>query len=96
VDRKLNHSAVFHTGGYCLVDSTAQYIYGSDGTVSETGVHSEGLRCVVVLIGAYDLVTGQPIFGCVNQPFVQVDPTSNKYVPGFCLSFILNMNLFSL
>ena len=63
-----------------LTDSTAEYINASDGTVSETGIHSRGLRCVTVLIGAYDLDTGRPLFGCVNQPFVHFDPQSNKYI----------------
>jgi len=61
-------------------DSTAEYISALDGTVSATGIHSRGLRCVTVLIGAYDLVTGRPLFGCINQPFVHFDPQTNKYI----------------
>ena len=62
-----------------MIDSTAEYISALDGSVSATGIHSSGLRCVTVLIGAYDLATGCPLFGCANQPFVHFDPQSNKY-----------------
>jgi Inositol monophosphatase family len=60
-------------------DATYQYIEGGDGTVSDIGVVSDGLRCVTVLIGAYDLQTGRPIIGCVNQPFSTQDPVSRRY-----------------
>jgi len=63
-----------------MLDSTAEYINALDGTVSVTGIHSNGLRCVTVLVGVYDLATGRPLFGCVNQPFVHFDAQSNKYV----------------
>jgi inositol polyphosphate 1-phosphatase len=61
------------------IDATAQYINAKSGSISETGVHSEGLRCVTVLIGMYDRATGQPIFGCINQPFVQLDTDSQRW-----------------
>jgi len=62
-----------------MTDSTAEYITALEGSVSTTGIHSSGLRCVTVLIGAYDLTTGCPLFGCANQPFVHFDPQSNRY-----------------
>jgi len=62
-----------------LADSTAEYISALEGTVSASGIHSNGLRCVTVLIGAYDLMTGCPLFGCANQPFVHFGPQCNKY-----------------
>jgi len=62
-----------------LVDATGEYISAADGSISVTGVHSNGLRCVTVLIGAYDLATGRPLFGCANQPFVHFDPQCKKY-----------------
>jgi len=61
-----------------LVDATAQYISAVDGSISVTGIHSSGLRCVAVLIGVYDLATGRPLFGCANQPFVRFEPQSNQ------------------
>jgi hypothetical protein len=59
-----------------LTDGTAQYIEAADGIVSAQGVHNEGLRCVAVLIGAYDMKNGRPIVGCVNQPFVHLNPAT--------------------
>lgn len=57
------------------IDSTAEYINGTkdkdcqdcqdDSQTFSTG----GLKCVTVLIGVYDLETGDAIMGIVNQPF---------------------------
>lgn len=56
------------------VDATAQYIEGRCTGVSPTGIHSDGLHCVVVLIGVYSVTTGLPLAGVINQPFaVQTD-----------------------
>jgi len=66
---------------FVFIDSTAQYIQGgNDLDPSLTGIHNEGLRCVVVLIGAYDLLTGLPVAGVVNQPFVQQHPSNGRSV----------------
>jgi len=71
-----------------FVDSTAEYISALDGNVSVSGIHSCGLRCVTVLIGVYDLASGCPLFGCVNQPFVRFDPQSNKYAIQYMSSIV--------
>lgn len=50
------------------IDSTAQYIQGEVGIVTDSLV-SEGLQCVVVLIGVYNKKSGLPLIGVTNQPF---------------------------
>lgn len=50
-------------------DSTAQYIQGQKSKPDEHGVVYEGLQCVTVLIGVYQVDTGLPIAGVVFQPF---------------------------
>ena len=44
------------------------------------GIHSEGLQCVTVLIGAYDIASGHPVIGVINQPFATQDLISQRYV----------------
>lgn len=51
------------------IDSTADYINGSEKVDEVTGVHMSGLRCVTVLIGVFLKSTGIPIVGVINQPF---------------------------
>ncbi|XP_021922841.1 inositol polyphosphate 1-phosphatase isoform X3 [Zootermopsis nevadensis] len=51
------------------IDSTSEYISGEDLKLSVGDMYQSGLRCVTVLIGVFDRVTGQPILGIVNQPF---------------------------
>ena len=59
-------------------DATAEYIHGKSSSISPSGVHREGLRCVVVLIGVYDIRTGLPVAGVLNQPFVTQDPATQR------------------
>ncbi len=61
-------------------DSTAQYIHGYESVQCDGGIYKEGLQCVVVLIGAYNLHTGQPIVGVLNQPFSYQNPQTKEYV----------------
>ncbi|XP_062383376.1 inositol polyphosphate 1-phosphatase-like [Sardina pilchardus] len=55
------------------IDSTLQYIKGISNSVPEDSIYSRGLQCVTVLIGAYDLQTGEPLMGVINQPFAEMD-----------------------
>lgn len=57
-----------------LSDSTHQYIQGSADVEPNDGVFPRGLQCVTILIGAYDLQTGLPLMGVINQPFVSKNP----------------------
>lgn len=61
-------------------DSTAEYISGIEETRREISI--SGLRCVTVLIGAFNQETGEPIMGVVNQPFVHQN--SNGTWSGCC------------
>lgn len=54
-------------------DSTYQYIKGSADVVPTHGVFPTGLQCVTILIGVYDVQTGEPLMGVINQPFVSQD-----------------------
>ena len=38
---------------------------------------SNGLQVVTVLIGVYNLKTGQPVIGVINQPFAEHNPQTN-------------------
>ncbi|XP_008584996.1 PREDICTED: inositol polyphosphate 1-phosphatase, partial [Galeopterus variegatus] len=53
--------------------STYQYIKGSADIKSIQGIFPCGLQCVTILIGVYDIQTGVPLMGVINQPFVSQD-----------------------
>ncbi|KAG3274884.1 inositol polyphosphate-1-phosphatase, transcript variant X1 [Ictidomys tridecemlineatus] len=55
------------------IDSTYQYIKGSADIQSNQGIFPSGLQCVTILIGVYDIHTGVPLMGVINQPFVSQD-----------------------
>ncbi|XP_054418398.1 inositol polyphosphate 1-phosphatase isoform X2 [Pteronotus mesoamericanus] len=55
------------------IDSTYQYIKGSADTESNQGVFPSGLQCVTILIGVYNIQTGVPLMGVINQPFATRD-----------------------
>ncbi|KAI4457879.1 (2')5'-bisphosphate nucleotidase 1 [Holotrichia oblita] len=52
------------------IDSTSEYINGFEKKEGN-GIYLSGLRCVTVLIGAYDKSTGKPVIGVINQPFYE-------------------------
>ncbi|XP_033106261.1 inositol polyphosphate 1-phosphatase-like [Anneissia japonica] len=70
------------------IDGTAEYIRGGVEEPSPDGIYQNGLPCAVILIGAFLRQTGEPIFGVINQPFSQLDKTSNiwsgRHLWGFC------------
>jgi hypothetical protein len=53
----------------CYSDSTSEYISGEEVKLSVGDIYKSGLRCVTVLIGVFNRVSGQPLLGVVNQPF---------------------------
>ncbi|XP_037705692.1 inositol polyphosphate 1-phosphatase [Choloepus didactylus] len=55
------------------IDSTYQYIKGSANVKPNHGIFPCGLQCVTILIGVYDIQTGVPLMGVINQPFVSQD-----------------------
>lgn len=61
------------------IDSTYQYIKGSADIKSNQGIFPTGLQCVTILIGVYDLQTGVPLMGVINQPFVSQDPKTLRW-----------------
>lgn len=61
------------------IDSTHQYIQGSADVEPSHGVFPRGLPCVTILIGVYDLQTGLPLMGVINQPFVSQDPVTGRW-----------------
>ena len=68
-------------------DATNEYIKGSEdfdkmcheNLEEEDQVWSAGLHCVTVLIGAFDVITGQPLIGVINQPFWKYDAGKGKW-----------------
>lgn len=61
------------------IDSTYQYIKGSANVKSNQGVFPSGLQCVTILIGVYDLQTGLPLMGVINQPFASQNLTTLRW-----------------
>ncbi|XP_004674900.1 PREDICTED: inositol polyphosphate 1-phosphatase [Condylura cristata] len=61
------------------IDSTYQYIKGSADIKSNQGIFPSGLQCVTILIGVYELQTGVPLMGVINQPFVSQDPNTLRW-----------------
>jgi inositol polyphosphate 1-phosphatase len=53
------------------IDNTGAYVAGCTGTLTKTGVYSNGLQCITVIIGVFDRSTGMPVVGVLNQPFHQ-------------------------
>ncbi|CAG9863153.1 unnamed protein product [Phyllotreta striolata] len=54
------------------IDCTAEYVHGSPGRRKQN-IHVNGLKCVTVLIGAYNKITGLPVMGVINRPFLDED-----------------------
>lgn len=78
------------------IDSTAQYIQGQVGERTDTGLVTEGLQCVAVLIGVYDKLTGLPMIGVANQPFDMLDDKGKwmgKTTWGVCIGDIKQNSL---
>ncbi|XP_006864109.1 PREDICTED: inositol polyphosphate 1-phosphatase [Chrysochloris asiatica] len=61
------------------IDSTYQYIKGSVDIKPNQGIFPSGLQCVTILIGVYDLQTGLPLMGVINQPFVSQDSNTLRW-----------------
>ncbi|XP_054977291.1 inositol polyphosphate 1-phosphatase [Sorex araneus] len=61
------------------IDSTYQYIKGSADIKSNQGIFPSGLQCVTILIGVYDVQTGIPLMGVINQPFLSQDRETNRW-----------------
>ncbi|XP_038171356.1 inositol polyphosphate 1-phosphatase [Arvicola amphibius] len=61
------------------IDSTYQYIKGSANVKSNQGVFPSGLQCVTILIGVYDIQTGVPLMGVINQPFASQNLTTLRW-----------------
>ncbi|XP_041120096.1 inositol polyphosphate 1-phosphatase-like isoform X4 [Polyodon spathula] len=61
------------------LDSTFQYIKGVSDSKPNNNIYSCGLQCVTILIGVYDLHSGTPIMGVVNQPFAVQDPETQRW-----------------
>ncbi|XP_030065806.1 inositol polyphosphate 1-phosphatase isoform X2 [Microcaecilia unicolor] len=61
------------------IDATYQYIKGCGDSAPIHGIYSHGLQCVTILIGVYDLSTGVPVMGVINQPFALQDPKSSRW-----------------
>lgn len=61
------------------IDSTHEYIQGCADVEPSHGVYPRGLACVTILIGVYDLQSGLPLMGVINQPFVTLDPVTHRW-----------------
>jgi inositol polyphosphate 1-phosphatase len=53
------------------IDATSQYIEAKEESTSFENIQKSGLKCVTILIGAYDKETSSPVIGIINQPFYE-------------------------
>lgn len=53
------------------IDATAEYIKATYEASQNADIPANGLQCVTVLIGLYDINTNAPVIGVVNQPFAE-------------------------
>lgn len=60
---------LLYTSFFPFSDCTAEYIQGSFGNVDHN-IDVNGLKCVTVLIGVYNKLTGFPVMGVINRPFI--------------------------
>lgn len=51
------------------IDCTGEYVHGGAGKCINN-VHINGLKCVTILIGAFNKNTGAPVMGVINRPFL--------------------------
>lgn len=56
---------------FFLLDGTSEFIKGKVDSEPEGGIYSSGLQCALVLIGVFDIRTGEPVMGVINQPFTE-------------------------
>ncbi|XP_059621328.1 inositol polyphosphate 1-phosphatase [Phlebotomus argentipes] len=52
------------------IDGTAEYVQGKARETAVPGIWASGLRCVTVLLGVFEIESGRPIVGVINQPFL--------------------------
>ncbi|GBO24793.1 Inositol polyphosphate 1-phosphatase [Araneus ventricosus] len=64
-------------------NSTAEYIQAKNEEKEALGIQQYGLKCVCVLIGAYEIRSGKPILGVVNQPFFKRRTDGSKWESKF-------------
>lgn len=53
------------------IDGTSEFIKGKSDSEPEEGIYPSGLQCALVLIGVFDIHTGEPVMGVINQPFTE-------------------------
>lgn len=54
------------------IDATVEYIKAVHKDSRFDNIPSNGLKCVTILIGVYDITTGVPVMGVINQPFYEI------------------------
>lgn len=59
------------------IDATAEYIQGKEKTTRNPHIKANGLDCVTVLLGVYEIESGLPIVGVINQPFKAKEATTS-------------------
>ncbi|NWR39592.1 INPP phosphatase, partial [Tachuris rubrigastra] len=61
------------------IDSTNEYIRGREDVPPVDGIAPAGLCSALVLVGAFDRLSGCPILGVINEPFFQRDPQTHRW-----------------
>ncbi|NWU87264.1 INPP phosphatase, partial [Onychorhynchus coronatus] len=60
-------------------DSTNEYIGGREDVPPVDGIAPAGLCSALVLIGAFDRLSGCPVLGVINEPFFRRDPQTRRW-----------------
>ncbi|NXM02736.1 INPP phosphatase, partial [Tyrannus savana] len=61
------------------IDSTNEYIRGREDVAPVDGIAPAGLCSALVLIGAFDRLSGCPVLGVINEPFFRRDPQTRRW-----------------
>ena len=60
-----------------LLAAARAQITGTNEYIQQQQGDDERLRCVTILVGAFDMGTGEPVAGVVNQPFHTQDDSGH-------------------
>ncbi|XP_064494878.1 inositol polyphosphate 1-phosphatase isoform X2 [Pseudopipra pipra] len=61
------------------IDSTNEYIGGREDVPPVDGIAPAGLCSALVLVGAFDRLSGRPVLGVINEPFFRRDPQTRRW-----------------
>lgn len=61
------------------IDGTQEYISGFEVQSENPHIMKSGLKCATVLIGVFDIKSGEPLIGVINQPYADGEKSEIFY-----------------